>query len=122
MPEISEQRPFLPARDFARSLDFYQRMGWEVRYRDDTIALLAQGASQVYLQAYFQKEWAENTMVHFTVDDPHAWFERAERVKAEGGFEEVRIRGPQREDYGAVAAHVIDPAGVLLHFVKFDER
>lgn len=64
MPTISEQRPFIPARDFARSLDFYQRMGWEVRFQSETIALIAHdGAGAIYLQAYFQKEWAENTML-----------------------------------------------------------
>ena len=120
MPEITAQRPFLPTRDLERSVDFYTRMGWEVRYRGDRIALIAQGASEIYLQGYFKKLWAENTMLHFTVDDTAAWCALAERVKAEGGFHEVKIRAPKREPYDAVVTHVIDPAGVLLHFAQYD--
>jgi catechol 2,3-dioxygenase-like lactoylglutathione lyase family enzyme len=121
MAEIRDQRPFLPTKDLARSLDFYTRMGWAVRHRGDEIALIEQGGSRLLLQRYFQKDWAENTMLHLLVDDAAAWHERAMQVKAEGGFDEVRIRAPQREDYGAMVTHVIDPAGVLLHFAQFDD-
>lgn len=120
MPEIRDQRPFIPARDFARSLDFYVRMGWGVRYKADDLALLEQGATRFYLQNAYVPLWAENTMLHLPVDDAVAWHDAAVRVKAEGGFDEVRIRAPHREAYGALVAHVIDPAGVLLHFAQFD--
>lgn len=121
MPAFSEQRPFIPAKDYARSLDFYTRLGWEILFKGDDIALLARDGASFYLQAYYQKEWAENTMLHFTVEDPASWCALAERVKAEGGFDEVRIRAPHHQDYGATVCHVTDPAGVLLHFCKFDE-
>jgi len=120
MPSILDQRVFLPTRDLARSIDFYSRMGWQVRFQDDDLARMELGASHIYLQKYYQQEWADNTMVHLVVDDAVAWHELAERVKREGGFETVRIRAPQREDYGALVTHVIDPAGVLLHFAQMD--
>jgi catechol 2,3-dioxygenase-like lactoylglutathione lyase family enzyme len=120
MPTIIDQRVFLPTRDLARSIDFYRRMGWKVRFQDDSIALVELGASRVFLQKYYQKEWADNTMVHLVVDDAVRWHEVAERVKKEGRFENVSIRAPQRE-YGALVTHVIDPAGVLLHFAQMDK-
>jgi len=122
MPTIVDQRIFLPTKDLAQSIDFYSRMGWQARFRDDNLALMELGASRVFLQKYFQKEWADNTMVHLVVDDAVRWHEVAERVKQEGGFEDVKIRAPQREDYGALVTHVIDPAGVLLHFAQMDGR
>ena len=57
-------------------------------------------------------------MVHLVVDDAVGWHEVAERVKREGGFDEVKIRAPQREDYGALVTHVIDPAGHLASLVR----
>ncbi len=120
MPKISDQRPFLATKDLGRSIEFYVAMGWTVGHRDDGLARVELGGHSLYLQAYFQKEWAENTMVHFSVDDAAAWHARAEQVKAEGGFDEVRIRPPKREPYGALVTHVTDPAGVLLHFAQFD--
>ena len=122
MPTITEQRVFLPTRDLDQSIDFYSRMGWQVRFRDDSLALMELGASRIFLQKYYQKEWADNTMVHLVVDDAVLWHEVAARVKVEGGFEDVIIRAPQREDYGALVTHVIDPAGVLLHFAQMDGR
>jgi catechol 2,3-dioxygenase-like lactoylglutathione lyase family enzyme len=122
MPTIVDQRIFLPTRDLAQSIDFYSRMGWQARFRDDNLALMELGASRVFLQKYYQKEWAENTMIHLVVDDAVRWHDMAQRVKQEGGFEEVKIRAPQREDYGALVTHVIDPAGVLLHFAQMDGR
>jgi hypothetical protein len=55
------------------------------------------------------------------VDDAVGWYECVERVKQEGGFDDVKIRAPRREDYGALVVHVIDPAGVLLHFAQMDK-
>jgi catechol 2,3-dioxygenase-like lactoylglutathione lyase family enzyme len=121
VPTITDQRVFLPTRDLARSIDFYSRMGWQIHFRDDNLALMELGASRFFLQKYYQKEWADNTMVHLVVDDATRWHELAERVKQEGGFEDVRIRAPQREAYGALVTHVIDPAGVLLHFAEMDK-
>jgi len=122
MPTIVDQRIFLPTRDFARSIDFYGRMGWQTRFRDESLALMELGASRIFLQKYYQQEWADNTMVHLVVDDAVGWHEVAERVKQEGGFDDVKIRPPQREDYGALVVHVIDPAGVLLHLAQMDQR
>jgi catechol 2,3-dioxygenase-like lactoylglutathione lyase family enzyme len=121
MPDITDQRVFLPTKDFVRSIDFYSRLGWQTRFRDDNLALIELGASRIFLQKYYQQMWADNTMVHLVVDDAVAWHEVVARVKQEGGFDEVKIRPPQREDYGALALHVIDPAGVLLHFAQMDK-
>jgi catechol 2,3-dioxygenase-like lactoylglutathione lyase family enzyme len=121
MPTITDQRIFLPTKDLDRSVDFYGRLGWKLVFRDDGLAMMELGASRIFLQKYYQAEWADNTMVHFVVDDAALWQELAERVKAEGGFEEVKIRAAQREDYGALVTHVIDPAGVLLHFAQMDK-
>jgi catechol 2,3-dioxygenase-like lactoylglutathione lyase family enzyme len=117
---INDQRAFLPTKDLGQSIDFYVRMGWELRHKDDSLALVGLGASRIFLQKYYVEDWANNMMLHFVVDDAAAWFEKAETVKSEGNFDSVKIRGPQRENYGAIATHVIDPAGVLLHFAQFD--
>jgi len=36
MPTITDQRIFLPTKDFAQSIDFYSRLGWKILFRDDT--------------------------------------------------------------------------------------
>jgi len=120
MPAILEQRVFLPTKPFARSIDFYSRLGWENIYKDDNLALMKFGASMFFLQNAYVEDWANNLMIHLVVDDTQAWCDTVTRVKTEGGFDEVRVRAPLREPYGATATHVIDPAGVLLFFAQFD--
>jgi predicted enzyme related to lactoylglutathione lyase len=120
MPNITDQRVFLPTKDLGQSIEFYRRMGWQMRFQDESLALMELGASHIFLQKYYRKEWAENTMVHLVVDDAASWHEVAERVKKEGGFDDVRISAPKHEAYGALVTHVIDPAGVLLHFAQMD--
>ncbi|MBW8881248.1 MAG: VOC family protein [Asticcacaulis sp.] len=119
MPAILEQRPFLPAKDYERSIDFYSRLGWEVRFKSADLALMVQGPSMFFVQKAWVQDWAHNTMVHIVVEDAQAWFEAVSKVKAEGGFEEVVVKPPRHEDYGALATHVLDPAGVLLFFAQF---
>ncbi len=112
MPNIMDQRIFLPTKDLSVSVDFYSRLGWRVRFREDTLAMMELGASRIFLQKYYQPEWAGNAV---------GWQHLAERVKAEGGFEAVKVAEAKRADYGALVTHVIDPAGVLLHFAQMDE-
>jgi catechol 2,3-dioxygenase-like lactoylglutathione lyase family enzyme len=111
---------YLPTRSLAESLDFYIRMGWRLGFREETLALVELGAARFLLQSTYLPEWAENTMVHLTVDDARAWYRRAMRVQLEGAFSAVAIRPPERTDYGAVVTHVTDPSGVILQFAELD--
>jgi catechol 2,3-dioxygenase-like lactoylglutathione lyase family enzyme len=122
MPAILDQRPFLATKNFERSLDFYVRLGWKQIYRDPSLALMEMGASRLFLQNAFVEQWAHNTMVHLIVDDAQAWYETARRVKTEGSFDEVTVHPPRREAYGALATHVLDPAGILLFFAQLDPK
>ncbi len=56
MPTVVDQRIFLPTRDLAQSIDFYSRMGWKARFRDENLALMELGASRDFLQKHYQKE------------------------------------------------------------------
>ncbi|MBN8646958.1 MAG: bleomycin resistance protein [Caulobacterales bacterium] len=121
MPQIIDQRPFLATKDFKRSIDFYSRLGWQSIYQDADLALMENGASRFFLQNAFLKDWAHNTMLHLIVDDAQKWYEEAKKAKLEGGFEEVIVHPPRREAYGALATHVIDPAGILVFFAQLDD-
>ena len=66
-------RPFLPAKDFEKAKRFYETLGFEKRL-DGEVAIFGVGASSFILQRYFQKEWAENSMMQLMVDDLDAWW------------------------------------------------
>lgn len=120
--QASDIRPFLPAKDFDISRDFYVALGFAVKWSDDNMALLESGNQRFYLQRYYVKDWADNSMLHITVADAHACFRQITSLLAEGRFPGARVAQPKQEDYGALVTYVWDPAGVLLHLAQWDKQ
>ena len=118
---VSNLRPFIPARVFAQSKRFYAALGWETQDIDPRLALfrLADG-QHFYLQDYYLKEFAENTMLHLSVEDAPAWHAHVSSLLANGDFGAARVQAPARQDYGASVVFLIDPSGVLFHLCQWD--
>ncbi len=113
---VLDVRIFVPARDFRRSLDFYQALGWELLWLadDNSLADLELAGHRFYLQDFFVKDWAWNFMIHVTVDDVEHWEARAGQVAEDFGLKSKAIH-----DQGyAFVTHIWDPSGVLIHFVQ----
>lgn len=104
--------------NFAESLDFYTALGWAKNWQDDGLAELELANNRFYLQNYYNKAWANNFMMHITVNDAKAWWQHASQVIKEGNWKYARLREPKEESYGAVVTYVWDPSGVLLHFAQ----
>ena len=119
--DITDLRPFLPAKDYAVSKAFYVALGWTVEYEDDQLALLANAERRFYLQRAYVKEWAENTMLFIPIADATASFEAIRAVLASGQFGDARVAPPRQQPYGALVTHVWDPAGVLLHLAQWTD-
>lgn len=116
---ITDIRFFVPAQDFALSKAFYIELGWTELWSDANLALLENGGHRFYVQNYYAKEFAENCMIHISVDDAAAWHARVAALVAGGHFPGVRVSSPKQESYGALVTYVWDPAGVLLHFAQW---
>lgn len=113
-------RTFVPSRDFALSKEFYAALGCELEWADESLALFRLGGSRFYLQAYYAKEWAENCMLHISVQDAAACFGQIKELVGSGRYASARVAPPKREPYGALVAYVWDPSGVLLHLAQWD--
>ena len=123
-PHAIDIKVFVPAMNFNQSMEFYEAMGWKVNWRadDDVLAELELADNRIYLQNYYNEDWANNFMMHITVDDARAWWEHASEVIEKGSHEYARTREPQEQSYGALVAFVWDPSGVLLHFAQYRDR
>jgi len=119
--DISDLRPFLPAKDYAVSKAFYEALGWVVEYEDDHLALLANAERRFYLQRAYVKDWAENTMLFIPVADATASFDAIRALLEPGRFGDARVAPPRHQPYGALVTHVWDPAGVLLHLAQWTD-
>lgn len=119
---VGDVRSFVGAIDFDASRDFYVALGWNVEYDSKTLRVMRLAQHRFYLQDYYQKQWCENTMLHVSVECVADWYEFVMDVFKQNSFAGgARITGPPKdEDYGRVF-HVLDPAGVLLHFAQFKD-
>ena len=116
---ISDVRPFIPAKDFELSKAFYVALGWTIKWSDDDLALLETNDYRFYLQRHYVKAWADNAMLHVSVDDAKACHAQIAEIIASGRFPGARVAEPKHEPYGALVTFVWDPTGVLLHFAQW---
>ena len=116
-------KTFVPSKNFQESLQFYEALGWTVKFRadDDQLAELELADCRFYLQNYYEKKWADNFMLHITVEDAQAWHDHATSVIEKGNWKYARLQGPKEQSYGALVTWVWDPCGVLLHFAQFHD-
>jgi len=118
---VSDIRPFIPARDFALSKRFYAALGWHTEEVGPGLAVVQAGEAQAfYLQDYYQEDFAENTMLHVSVDDAQAWHAHVAAILHGGEFADARVQAPARQPYGASVVFLHDPCGVLLHLCQWD--
>ncbi|MEO7659398.1 MAG: glyoxalase [Pyrinomonadaceae bacterium] len=115
-PTITESLVYTPALDFEASKGFYADLGFEMtKGFGDTMDCRLGGAA-FRLQNYYVKDWADNFMMKFDVDDVSGWFEHAKTVVESGKYANVRISEIEMVG-GSEIFHVWDPSGVLLVFV-----
>lgn len=117
-PLARDVRVFVPTRDHALSVAFYEALGWRRNWREGGLAELELAGVRLWLQDYYAKDWAENFMIHVAVEDARAWHGHAARVIAGGRFPGARVAEPKEEPYGALVTYVWDPCGVLIHLAQ----
>jgi catechol 2,3-dioxygenase-like lactoylglutathione lyase family enzyme len=107
-------RAFLPCKDFDTSRRFYEALGFE-KVLDSEVAIFNAGSGGVILQRYFQKDWAENTMLQLMVDDLDAWWDHISGLDLPGRFGVQPPKPPAVQSWGLRVVFVFDPSGVLWH-------
>jgi hypothetical protein len=115
---VVAMRPFLPAKDFDVSKRFYCDLGFEMHSLDEKLALMRVGQHAFLLQDYYNKEWAENFMMHVLVEDLGAWWTRIASLDLAARYGVEAPREPRLESWGLNVAYVFDPSGVLWHFAQ----
>ncbi len=116
---VSDIRPFIGAKDFAVSTDFYLTLGWHLVYDSDNLRVLELADHRFYLQKYYNRTWCDNTMLHLFVDDVDAWFRHVNATFVSHALSRhARVTEAIKDERYARVFHVWDPSGVLLHFAQ----
>ncbi|QNN59500.1 hypothetical protein H9K76_07495 [Diaphorobacter ruginosibacter] len=117
-------RAFLPSRDFDVSKRFYCALGCPLEWEDEDLALFSLADAKFYVQRFYVKEWAENSMMLISVDDAAACHARVAALVESGLYPGIRVAEPRLEapPYDAWVTYAWDPCGVLLHLVQWNAR
>ena len=112
-------RTFIGARDFEISSQFYRDLGFREGCIDETMSYFQVNDSMgFYLQRYYVKDWADNSMVFLEVDDLDLCIEDLKSRKLDEKYEGVRFTKIHDNAWGReIFMH--DPSGVLWHFGEF---
>ena len=107
-----EAKAFVPSSDFALSKRFYQDLGFGLAWSSEELAYFHHGNSSFLLQNFYNKEHADNFMMHLLVEDVEAWWSHVDwmRLAAKYG---VEVEPPADRSWGIRDFVVVDPTGVL---------
>jgi len=116
-PKIKDLVTYVPAEDFVISKSFYAALGFELTEGWGGTMDCRLGGAVFRLQNYYVKEWAENFMMKFDVEDVQAWYEHAKKIIENGDYSNARIAEPAMVGDTKIM-HIWDPCGVLLIFIQ----
>jgi len=116
--EIRSIRPFIGAREFEISRNFYRDFGFEEVVLASNFSVFKSGNFAFYLQDVYVRDWVGNTMVFLEVADVSVYYERLLSLRLDEKYEGVRLSGIREEDWGR-ECFVHDPSGILWHIGEF---
>jgi hypothetical protein len=119
---VKALRPFVPAKNFETSKQFYADFGFRVEPLGDSIAAMHLGMHSFLLQDYYVEEWAGNFVMHMFVDDLDAWWEHLTALDIASRYGVKSPRAPKLESWGLNVAYMFDPAGVLWHIAALPAK
>lgn len=116
--KIKSIRPFIGAKNFELSRDFYRDLGFEEVVLEHNLSVFKNQDIAFYLQDYYSKEWIENTMIFVEVESAGAYWEELLTLNLPNKYETVKLTPVRTMDWGK-ECFVHDPSGILWHFGEF---
>jgi catechol 2,3-dioxygenase-like lactoylglutathione lyase family enzyme len=112
-----EIKAFIPAKDFELSKQFYSDIGFNKASDGEGIAYFYHGHCSFLLQDFYDKNLAENFMMHFLVEDVHSWHTF---IKQSGVAEKyaVQVSDVHTQPWGMLDFTISDPSGVLWRIAQ----
>lgn len=113
-------RPFIGAKDFELSRNFYRDLGFEERVLTPDMSLFKKQELGFYLQDAYVKDWIDNSMIFLEVDDVDRCWNDLLALDLASKYKGVRLTAIRKYDWGS-ECFLHDPSGVLWHFGEFSK-
>ncbi len=111
-------RPFIGAKDFELSRDFYRTLGFQESVISPGMSLFETGNIAFYLQNAYVKDWIDNTMLFMEVEDADFYFQQLTAMNLPDKYPGARV-SQVRDEYCGKECFLHDPSGILWHFGQF---
>ena len=112
---VVEVKAFVPAKDFALSMEFYEALGFTRASIFEDIAYFHCGESSFLLQDFFVQEHAKNYQMHLLVESVDAWHEKAKAVAERFS---VKVGELENQPWAMRDFTLFDPSGVLWRIAQ----
>ncbi len=117
---LKSLRPFIGAKEYKVSKEFYSELGFEIIEIDSKMCLVkANDTLCFYLQDYYLKDWINNSMLFLEVEELDTFFTWVQNKDLSKKFKNVRFTEIKNESWGR-EFFMHDPSGVLWHFGNFN--
>ena len=111
-------RPFIGAKDFNISRNFYQDLGFQESILSEKMSYFNTEAIGFYLQEAYVKDWVDNTMVFMEVTDVASFWKKLQTLNLTAKYETVKLVPIKVLDWGK-ECFIHDPSGILWHIGEF---
>jgi hypothetical protein len=112
-------RPFIGAKHFNVSRQFYRDLGFEEKILGDDMSLFKTGEFGFYLQNAYVRDWIDNSMIFLEVVDVRRFWKDLLALDLAGKYDGVKLTPIRDYDWGS-ECFVHDPSGILWHFGEFN--
>ncbi len=119
--EVISIRPFLGAKNFDISSEFYVALGFKQTKLDDNLSYFSNDSIGFYLQKAYIKDWVDNTMLFMEVQDVEKFWANLLTLELDKKFDKVRLDPIRTMDWGK-ECFIHDPSGILWHIGEFFKR
>ena len=112
-------RPFIGARDFELSRQFYRDLGFEEKLLEAGLCYFSSQNIGFYLQKAYVKDWIDNTMLFWEVEDAEKQWEELAALDLPSKYPGARLAPILVRPWGK-ECFLLDPSGILWHFGQFN--
>jgi len=116
--QVKSKRPFIGAKDFETSRNFYRDLGFDETTLGDQMSVFTMGNLSFYLQNAYVKDWIDNTMIFMEVENVEEFYNELIKLDLPNKYENVKLSTIRNEDWGS-ECFLHDPSGILWHFGTF---
>jgi|TARA_R110002126_G_scaffold289578_3_gene444825 hypothetical protein len=119
MPDFKSIRPFIGAKNFEESREFYKELEFlEIILSENMSVFKVDETLSFYLQKAYVKDWVDNSMLFLEVENLEVYLAELKNKQLTQKFPKVRLSEIIDNDWGK-EFFLHDPSGILWHIGNF---